>query len=135
MIWLNCWIARNIGKIKRSWVELGLFSSIEYHIWLADPNFFILGYNPSGTPSIWQNHAKVCTTFLRILCTCFGLYLILCYIKFEEQQEFAQFIYAEKISLLNRKKAPCTKYENFNSSFTECVIEKAMKKIGCKVSM
>ena len=61
--------------------------------------------------------------------------LILCYIKFEEQQEFAQFIYAEKISLLNRKKAPCTKYENFNSSFTECVIEKAMKKIGCKVCM
>ena len=46
---------RNTGKTDRLWVEVNLSSSIEYHSWIADPNFFLLSYNPSGTPSIWEN--------------------------------------------------------------------------------
>ena len=58
-MWTNCWIARNIGKIDRSWVTLNLLSSTKYHIWLADPNFFLLSHNPSGTTSIWENNIEV----------------------------------------------------------------------------
>ena len=58
-MWINCWIARNIGKVDRLWVTLNLNSSIKYHIWLADPNFFLLSHNPSGTPSIWENNIEV----------------------------------------------------------------------------
>ena len=58
-MWTNCWIARNIGKIDRFWVTVNLTSSGYYHIWLADPDFFLISFNPSGTPSIWENDIKV----------------------------------------------------------------------------
>ena len=44
-----------------------------------------------------------------------------------------QYILAEKHSLLNRKSAPCTKYEDLGSSFSECLVQKVMKMTDCKV--
>ena len=58
-MWINCWIVRNIGNVDRSFITLNLHSSTTYHIWLADPNFFFLSHNPSGTPSVWESNIEV----------------------------------------------------------------------------
>ena len=57
-MWIRCFMSRNIGQMDSSWINIKLNSSFTYDIWLADPDFFLLSYNPGGTPHILKKEIK-----------------------------------------------------------------------------
>ena len=53
MMYGKCQLARDIGEIEETkFVKLKLNDSLEYRVWIHDPNFFFMSWNPRSTPSL-----------------------------------------------------------------------------------
>ena len=84
MMYGRCQLARDIGEIEETkFVKLKLNDSLEYRVWIHDPNFFFMSWNPRSTPSL------------------------LAKLKFKkkDRNHIIQYISKEKNILLNTKKA------------------------------
>ena len=108
----------SIGTLlEGQFVKVSLNSTLKYRIWIHDPKFFFVSMNPSSTPSLSITIEKEKLKMLK-----------------SGAEMAMQFIVAEKMNLYNRESSPCTHYEDFNSSYYDCVIGSTVRKIGCKVS-
>ena len=84
MMYGKCPLARDIGEIEETkFVQIKLNDSLEYRVWIHDPNFFFISRNPRSTPSLI---AKL--KFNKI-----------------DRNHIIQYISKEKNILLNTKKA------------------------------
>ena len=111
----RCQTARTFGKMdEASAIKLDLNSSVDYKIFLHDPDFFILPINPSSTPAL-------------------AIPLELSATNMSSSYSVMQYILAEENILLDRANYPCTDYRETGSSFTQCVVDDISKSTGCKV--
>ena len=112
----RCQTARTFGKMdEASGIKLDLNSSMDYKIFLHDPDFFILPINPSSTPVL-------------------GIPLELTGSNMSSSYSVMQYILAEENILLDRDNYPCTDYRKSGSSFTQCVMDHISKSTGCRVN-
>ena len=92
MMYGKCQLARDIGEIEETkFVKLKLNDSLEYRVWIHDPNFFFMSWNPRSTPSLL---AKL--KFNKI-----------------DRNHIIQYISKEKNSLLNTEKAKIVHHSYF----------------------
>ena len=54
----KCSTAKNIGQLHNLWFSMSLVPNKTYEIWLYDPTFFILSFNPISVPAIKINNFK-----------------------------------------------------------------------------
>ena len=54
----RCFISRDNFHMDSSWINIHLNSTFTYDIWLGDPGFFLLSYNPGGPPNSWKKAMK-----------------------------------------------------------------------------
>ena len=53
MLYGQCQWARNIGEIEESkFIKIKLNKSLEYKVWIHDPDFFFMSWNPKSVPKI-----------------------------------------------------------------------------------
>ena len=92
MMYGRCQLARDIGEIEETkFIKLKLNDSLEYRVWIHDPNFFFMSWNPRSTPSLL---AKL--KFNKI-----------------DRNHIIQYISKEKNSLLNTEKAKIVHHSYF----------------------
>ena len=102
----KCQMSRNLGPVPEGdAIKVVLNKSLEYRIFLYDPNFFYPSFNPKATPRI---HLSVSSKSLL-------------------------FIHTERISSLNRIQSPCIDYGKLEFTFSECIVKYIVKHTGCKV--
>ena len=92
-------------------VKISLNASLPYRIWLHDPDFFLVTWNPSSVPAV------EITLDLDTATTGF------------------QYIGVEELRHLDRDGAPCTDYQEEGASFSDCVVAKMVEAVGCKVTL
>ena len=92
-------------------VKISLNASLPYRIWLHDPDFFLVTWNPSSVPAV------EITLDLDTATTGF------------------QYIGVEELRHLDRDGAPCTDYQEEGASFSDCVVTKMVESVGCKVTL
>ena len=104
----KCQMSRNLGPVSEGEsIKVVLNKTLEYRIFIYDPNFFYPSLNPKTTPRI---HLSVRSTSLL-------------------------FLHTEKISSQDRKQSPCTDYGTQGYTFSECIVKYIVKQTGCKVDM
>ena len=92
-------------------MKISLNASLPYRIWLHDPDFFLVTWNPSSVPAV------EITLDLDTATTGF------------------QYIGVEELRHLDREGAPCTDYQEEGASFSDCVVTKMVESVGCKVTL
>ena len=104
----KCQMSRNLGPVPEGEsIKVVLNKTLEYRIFIYDPDFFYPSLNPKTTPRI---HLSVSSTSLL-------------------------FLHTEKISSQDRKQSPCTDYGTQGYTFSECIVKYIVKQTGCKVDM
>ena len=105
-------LCRNCAELNASvQVKISLNASLPYRIWLHDPDFFLVTWNPSSVPAV------EITLDLDTATTGF------------------QYIGVEELRHLDRDGAPCTDYQEEGASFSDCVVTKMVESVGCKVTL
>ena len=94
-------------------VHLNTSNVPSYEIFLHDPDYFLRSFNPKSVPVI-ENSLKIFNASLTS-----GMY--------------QQFIHVEKYLMMDRPDAPCTDYQEEDSSFTKCVANFVYNSSQCKV--
>ena len=104
----KCQMSRNLGPVPEGEsIKVVLNKTLEYRIFIYDPDFFYPSLNPKTTPRI---HLSVRSTSLL-------------------------FLHTEKMSSQDRKQSPCTDYGTQGYTFSECIVKYIVKQTGCKVDM
>lgn len=108
----KCYVAKNIGVLGTSkMVKVTVNKTIDYKMWVHDPDYFLSSYFPYLTPGLDFIFRK------------------------QEVDNMGAWTYfeAEEYQLFNREKSPCTNYKEQSSSFTKCTIQEIIRRTKCKV--
>ena len=108
----QCFVAKNIGVLGASkMIKVNINSTLDYKIWVHDPDFFLESYFPGLIPG---------SDFI---------------FPAQEKKNLGAWTFyeAEEYNLLNRDASPCTNYKEQSSSFTKCTVKQIIRRTNCKV--
>ena len=119
----RCITSNNIDRLKdRQFFKIYLNTSLDYKIWIHDPDIFFLSLNPKSSPKLELDYSPVTTTTDRTK-NYYGSNIT----------SVLQYLEQSKYSAKNRKQFPCKNYGK-GTSFSNCLVEFINKNSSCKVT-
>ena len=118
----RCITSNNIDRLKDGqFFKIYLNTSLDYKIWIHDPDIFFLSLNPKSSPKLELYYSPVITTTDRTK-NYYGSNI----------SSVLQYLEQSKYSAKNRKRFPC-KQDGKGTSFSNCLVEFINKNSSCKV--
>ena len=118
----RCVTSNNIDSLDDGkFLKIYLNTSMDYKIWIHDPDIFFLSLNPKSSPKLELYYSPVITTTDRTK-NYYGSNI----------SSVLQYLEQSKYSAKNRKRFPCKHYGK-GTTFSNCLVEFINKNSSCKV--